>query len=64
MYQKAFVEFFIPLREWEVLEGRLRGMGEQVSFYAGDARGGYSSNMPDSEQALNAVTWGCFVGKE
>lgn len=64
VYQKAFVEFFVPREEWEKLEKRLRGMGEQVSFYAGDGKGGYRSNMPDSEEALNAVTWGCFVGKE
>lgn len=64
VYQKAFVEFFISPRDWRKLEEKLKGMGEEVSYYAGNAKGEYSSNMPASDEALNAVTWGCFTGKE
>ena len=64
VYQKAFVELFISPTDWKKLEQKLKLIGDQVSYYAGNSKGAYTSNMPSSDQAVNAVTWGCFVGKE
>ncbi|KAI5780807.1 methylenetetrahydrofolate reductase-domain-containing protein [Geopyxis carbonaria] len=64
VFQKAFVEFFIAPEDFDVLEERLKAMGDDVSYYAGNGAGEYRSNMPPSEEALNAVTWGCFKGQE
>jgi methylenetetrahydrofolate reductase (NADPH) len=65
VFQKAFVEFFCPAEDLERIEGKLREMGEgAVSFYAANDRGEYRSNMPPSDESLNAVTWGVFIGKE
>lgn len=82
VWQKAFVEFWMPRDEWfgagglrERLEegggeggggGGGSGGGEgrtgEVSWYVGDGNGTLYSNMPPT--AVNAVTWGCFPGKE
>ncbi|KAF3927240.1 hypothetical protein ABW20_dc0107362 [Dactylellina cionopaga] len=63
VFQKAFVEFFVPGEEWAVLKKRLEDGGEDVSFYAGNRAGDFITNMP-SDTAMNAVTWGAFPGKE
>lgn len=34
VFQKAFVEFFVPAKEFERLEERLKDGGEMVSMYA------------------------------
>ncbi|KAJ6256651.1 hypothetical protein Dda_8516 [Drechslerella dactyloides] len=62
VFQKAFVEFFIPEAEWSVLRAKLEG-SEDVSFYAGNKAGDFETSMP-SDTATNAVTWGAFPGKE
>ncbi|KAK6347112.1 hypothetical protein TWF696_007191 [Orbilia brochopaga] len=62
VFQKAFVEFFIPEADWRVLRTRLEG-SEDVSFYAGNKAGEFETSMP-SDTAANAVTWGAFPGKE
>ncbi|RPB19884.1 MTHFR-domain-containing protein, partial [Terfezia boudieri ATCC MYA-4762] len=64
VWQKAFVEFWMPRGEWDGLRERLEreGAGE-ISWYVGDCNVcGLLPNHP--ETAVNAVTWGCFPGKE
>ena len=68
VFQKAFVEFFIPATQWRT---RLRPYLESpaardaVSWYAGDSMGGFESSHPSDEPpAVHAVTWGMFPGKE
>ncbi|EPS37704.1 hypothetical protein H072_8592 [Dactylellina haptotyla CBS 200.50] len=64
VFQKAFVEFFIPDDEWVQLRKILEEKGgEDLSFYAGNKAGDFVTSMP-SEAAMNAVTWGAFPGKE
>ncbi|KAF3935238.1 hypothetical protein ABW19_dt0202112 [Dactylella cylindrospora] len=62
VFQKAFVEFFMPDEDWQLLRGKLES-NEDVSFYAGNKAGDFVSNMP-ADSAMNAVTWGAFPGKE
>ncbi|KAF3926654.1 hypothetical protein ABW21_db0200780 [Orbilia brochopaga] len=62
VFQKAFVEFFIPEAQWPGLRAKLAG-SEDVSFYAGNKAGEFETSM-SSETATNAVTWGAFPGKE
>jgi len=60
VFQKPFVEFFLPNADWERLRARLLDH-PQVTYFAGNAQGAFMSNHPDS---VNPVTWGCFAGKE
>lgn len=60
VFQKPFVEFFIPSSDWESLRTRLAD-DPQITYFAGTAHGAFTSNHPDS---VNPVTWGCFTGKE
>ncbi|KAF8424726.1 methylenetetrahydrofolate reductase-domain-containing protein [Tirmania nivea] len=63
VWQKAFVEFWMPRGEWAGLRERLEREGSgEVSWYMGDCNSTVHSNHP--ENAVNAVTWGCFPGKE
>ncbi|KAL8358238.1 hypothetical protein RB598_002821 [Gaeumannomyces tritici] len=73
VFQKAFVELFIPSADWVVLRERLSqpGTSDSVCFYASNAAGDFVSS--DSTGGLhgqakaagtNAVTWGVFPGKE
>ncbi|KAG5655747.1 hypothetical protein KAF25_008866 [Fusarium avenaceum] len=74
VFQKSFVEFFIPESEWNTLKAKLVSSELQgyVCFYASNARGDYvtsdSSDHVDgsaeSSPSTNAVTWGVFPGKE
>ncbi|KAI6766262.1 hypothetical protein HG530_007332 [Fusarium avenaceum] len=74
VFQKSFVEFFIPESEWNTLKAKLVSSELQgyVCFYASNARGDYvtsdSSDHVDgsaeSNPSTNAVTWGVFPGKE
>jgi methylenetetrahydrofolate reductase (NADPH) len=67
VFQKAFVEFFCSADDLERIEKKLCEAGEEVSYYAASAKNvdeGYRSNMPSSQEALNAVTWGVFTAKE
>ena len=65
VFQKAFVEFFVPASTFtntlQPLLDRLRNEGE-VSYYAGNASGAFQSS--ESSDAVHAVTWGSFAGKE
>lgn len=60
VFQKAFVELFLPEQDWFKLRDKLREI-EDVSYYAGNCKGELESN---DISAVNAVTWGAFPGKE
>ncbi|KAK0739608.1 methylenetetrahydrofolate reductase-domain-containing protein [Apiosordaria backusii] len=74
VFQKAFVEFFIPSADWKVLQEKLRhpDLKEDVCFYAINAAGDFVSSDTaasaevngEKEASTNAVTWGVFPGKE
>ncbi|KAI1763019.1 MTHFR-domain-containing protein [Hypoxylon sp. FL1150] len=73
VFQKAFVEFFIPSAEWKVLHERLQSseVKDSVCFYAANAAGDFVSSDSTGglagevkESSTNAVTWGVFPGKE
>lgn len=65
IFQKSFVELFIPSNDWKT---RLRpylesaDVKDEVSWYAGNAAGEFESS--EGTDAVNAVTWGAFPGKE
>lgn len=74
VFQKAFVEVFIPDAAYKTLKNKLK-VDEEVSFYAANAAGSYESScdgvdLTGSTTSLhsggetNAVTWGTFPGKE
>lgn len=60
VFQKPFVEFFIPSAEWENLRGKF-DKDPQITYFAGNARGDFVST---DEESVNPVTWGTFTGKE
>lgn len=65
VFQKAFVEFFLPARDWhDILRPHLESTSVrgQVSWYASDCAGGFESS--EDENAVHAVTWGMFPGRE
>ncbi|KAI2779534.1 MTHFR-domain-containing protein [Daldinia loculata] len=73
VFQKAFVEFFIPSADWKVLVEKLQSSEVQdtICFYAANAAGDFvSSDLTGGlagevkESSTNAVTWGVFPGKE
>lgn len=69
VFQKSFVEFFIPSSDWSALREKLN-RNDDICFYAVNAKGDFISS--DSSGGLNsvtsastnAVTWGVFPGKE
>lgn len=60
VFQKPFVEFFLPAADWAVLQPRLAAH-DQVTYFAGNAAGEFAAS---DEQGVNPVTWGSFKGKE
>lgn len=73
VFQKAFVEFFVPTTDWTRLHARLTSaeMKNRVWFYAANAKGDFLSSdfsggldEEVKEAGTNAVTWGVFPGKE
>ncbi|RLV91490.1 Methylenetetrahydrofolate reductase 1 [Spathaspora sp. JA1] len=70
IYQKAFVEIFVPKQEWEtILAPRLQASfdNKTITYYMGDKTGDIKSNLlsePDARYTKNAVTWGVFPSKE
>ncbi|GAB7364253.1 hypothetical protein MBLNU230_g4801t1 [Neophaeotheca triangularis] len=60
VFQKPFVEFFLPSQDWTKLQPHL-SKNSQLTFFAANAAGHFVSNDPAS---VNPVTWGCFTGKE
>lgn len=61
VWQKPFVEFFLPAADWAKLKARLSETHEEFIYFAGNSRGDFESNDKDS---VNPVTWGAFKGKE
>jgi methylenetetrahydrofolate reductase (NADPH) len=60
VFQKPFVEFFLPSADWKRLKAELEDDVE-VTYIAGNAAGDLSSSDLES---VNPVTWGTFAGKE
>lgn len=60
VFQKPFVEFFIPSAAFNALKPRLDAH-EQITYFAGNAAGDFEAS---TEDAVNPVTWGTFAGKE
>lgn len=60
VFQKPFVEFFIPNDEWQKLQSKLFEH-PQITYFAGNAKSDFASNNAES---VNPVTWGTFAGKE
>ena len=61
VFQKAFVEFWVPNDEIEDLCKRLDGW-KDGGYYAGNFKGEMRTNF--LEDSINAVTWGIFPGQE
>jgi methylenetetrahydrofolate reductase (NADPH) len=66
VFQKAFVELFLPANDWTALHAKLISpdIANTVSWYASNASGEFLSSSPSSSSSTNAVTWGVFPGKE
>ncbi len=65
VFQKAFVEFFVPASAFTTkLQPHLDHLQKEgeISYYAGNAAGVFQSS--ESSDAVHAVTWGSFAGKE
>ncbi|MCJ1369965.1 hypothetical protein MMC20_001177 [Loxospora ochrophaea] len=65
VFQKAFVEFFMPKTDWqETMKNRLKSeeLADEVSWYSVDAEGDFETS--EKTGAVNSVTWGVFPGKE
>lgn len=65
IFQKAFVEFFLPLADFHAhLKRHLTSpaIRPEVSWYMGTSSGTFESSEP--RDAVHAVTWGSFPGKE
>jgi methylenetetrahydrofolate reductase (NADPH) len=60
VFQKPFVELFIPSSDWAILKPRLDAH-EQTTYFAGNAQGDWEAS---NEEGVNPVTWGTFPGKE
>ena len=60
VFQKPFVEFFLPSADWKALRHKLED-DEQVTYFAGNTAGDFASS---DEYSVNPVTWGTFAGKE
>ncbi|KAF7887037.1 uncharacterized protein EAF02_003684 [Botrytis sinoallii] len=65
VFQKAFVELFLPTADWKTLHAKLTSpeLRDTVSFYASNAKGDFISS-DEAVGSTNAVTWGAFPGKE
>ena len=62
VWQKPFVELFLPKAEWQTLKSKLDSTIDEFIYFAGDENTStLESNEPDS---VNGVTWGAFRGKE
>ncbi|KAK6464993.1 methylenetetrahydrofolate reductase-domain-containing protein [Scheffersomyces coipomensis] len=67
IYQKAFVELFIPREQWETeLYPRLKKQFDEkaITYYQGDSQGNITSNLSIEHNTKNAITWGVFPQKE
>jgi methylenetetrahydrofolate reductase (NADPH) len=72
VFQKAFVELFLPSKDWKALHAKLTSpsVAGEVGWYASNSKGdflsGDASDGTDGggDGTTNAVTWGAFPGKE
>ncbi|WPK27059.1 hypothetical protein PUMCH_004430 [Australozyma saopauloensis] len=70
LFQKAFVEFFIPKDTWNnSLYPRLKDAFDEreLTYFCGDSNGTITSNLDlnkNSQSSKTAVTWGVFPSKE
>jgi methylenetetrahydrofolate reductase (NADPH) len=64
VFQKAFVEFFVPYSDLQRLQSKLIALarGGSITMYAANRKGDYVTNTP--KDAVNAVTWAVFPGQE
>ncbi|KAF1993550.1 MTHFR-domain-containing protein [Amniculicola lignicola CBS 123094] len=62
VFQKPFVEFFIPSADFDILKPRLIAHA-QITFFAANSRGAFECSE-GAEEGVNPVTWGTFAGKE
>ncbi|KAF2841194.1 methylenetetrahydrofolate reduct [Patellaria atrata CBS 101060] len=60
VFQKPFVEFFIPASDWAALQPRLDD-DATLTYFAGNNSGAFAAS---DEESVNPVTWGSFAGKE
>ncbi|KAK7510416.1 methylenetetrahydrofolate reductase-domain-containing protein [Phyllosticta citriasiana] len=60
VFQKPFVEFFLPNSDWKKLQAKL-DQHSDVTYFAGNYRGDFAASDMES---VNPVTWGSFAGKE
>lgn len=65
VYQKAFVEMFIPKQVWE--NGNIKKAIEQygrakLTYYANDSQGNFETNLQPNSS--NVVTWGVFTDSQ
>jgi methylenetetrahydrofolate reductase (NADPH) len=60
VFQKPFVEFFLPAADWARLQPRLKAH-DQITYFASNAAGDFEAS---NEEGVNPVTWGSFTGKE
>lgn len=61
VYQKAFVEMFVPRYMWENggMKRKLEQYGHaKLTYYATDSRGNFETNLKPNSS--NVVTWGVF----
>ncbi|KAL8743735.1 MAG: hypothetical protein Q9190_003935, partial [Brigantiaea leucoxantha] len=66
IFQKPFVEFFLPASDWHNLLCpylQRPHVKDKISFYAGSRDGSFETSEIDAE-AVHSVTWGSFPGKE
>lgn len=60
VFQKPFVEIFLPSADWKKLQQQL-DQHDQITYFAGNNAGHFSAS---NEGSVNPVTWGTFAGKE
>ena len=60
VFQKAFVEFWVPSADWKALRETLDKHLE-VTYFAGNGKGQFEAS---EDTAVTPVTWGTFPGKE
>ncbi len=63
VFQKAFVEMFVPAADFAALKAKLQQLPE-VSFMAQSAANEFVKSSDAETMQTDAVTWGVFSGKE
>ncbi|KAJ2782762.1 methylenetetrahydrofolate reductase 1 [Coemansia javaensis] len=65
VYQKAFVECFVPGDRFPPFLSRLQSLPGRITYYAANRRGDFMTNAysGDDAPAMTALTWGVFPGR-